>query len=180
MIWGHKTCEHVHVHTPYPYAMHMYVHIYPLPNTAVRSGSRPVKVTVHLPSPPEYVVTIISPGPMMFGVRHISFFELTYSKVSIQLLPQITIARHNRQHVKRGVALSPNAIARYNSLHVMSSFMDPRFSPLMVILVPGRPSFGETPLTTGAFSLIFKNGVRVHQWNYFHCRVNRGENGFKD
>lgn len=28
----------------------------------------------------------------------------------------------------------------------------PRFSPLMVIRVPGGPSFGETPVTSGAES----------------------------
>ena len=31
----------------------------------------------------------------------------------------------------------------------MSSFLEPKFSPLMVTLVPGRPSLGDMPLTSG-------------------------------
>lgn len=47
----------------------------------------PQKVTVEVPTPPERVVTMMSPGPTAFPVRQVSFLEEKYSIVCRQLWP---------------------------------------------------------------------------------------------
>ncbi len=64
------------------------------PNIDTGSGCRPVNVTVHLPFPPEYVFTMISPGPTTLGETQVSFFEFEYSKDPRQFTPHIITAEY--------------------------------------------------------------------------------------
>ena len=59
---------------------------------------------------------------------------------------QVAHVHGNRLYTKRGYLTS--------YIPIRSSVLPPRFSPLMVNLVLGDPSFGEIPFTTGALAIL--------------------------
>lgn len=127
----------------------------------------PLNCTVDVPSPPERVVTIMSPRPLQGPDLATILFLLFHSADRRQSQPQIL-----RPGDKRNKSLRPlNFIISleleafrlhswdqlvYIGLPTRSTALVPRNSPRIVTLVPGGPSFGEIPVTTGG-GPIFSN-----------------------
>jgi len=103
----------------------------------------PRNCTVDVPLPPDRVVTIISPRPFPGPDLAIILFEDFHSADSKQSHPHT---------VKPRRSLGPV----------------PKNSPLTVTRVPGGPSFGDTPVTTGGGPI---SQALTCYFTKFVCRV---------